>query len=277
MLRCMASRWVLLGALALTAICLLPACGGRAKATAPKGKARVELQVSPLTASVKGAAAPALAKADIDRTLQVLQARVEGYGLPAPQAQFQPPDRIVLEVATAQPGEIPPRDLETLLTTRGLLEVRAIPTEYAKGGDKTPVEGTTTGIAYVFRDAAGKQVPASRALAGAKLLASSRDFAPNAKARMEDRYPFVFFELREPARTRFREFTRTHVDTWLAFVLDGDVLACPIIRSEVDKGAIQPPPRPDSAAFPELLAIMMNSGPLPLTVHWLNATPMPEN
>ncbi len=271
MLRRIAFRCRFLGVLALIAACLLPACGDGKSRAAAKGKARVELQVKPLVASAKGAAGQAPAKADIDRTLQVLQARVQGYGLPAPQAQFQPPDRVILEVATAKPGEIPPRDLETLLTTRGVLEVRAIPTAYA-GANKSPVEETATGIAYVFRDAAGKQVPTRRVLAEATLLASSRDLAPSAKAETESRY--VIFELREPAQSRFREFTRTHVSTWLAFVLDGDLLSCPIIKSEVSRVAMEVPERTSSAAFPQLVAIMMNSGPLPLTVHWVNATPM---
>jgi preprotein translocase subunit SecD len=276
-----ASRWILPGVVALAATCLLPACSGHAAQAAPKGKVRVELQVSPLAAAAKGAAGQVLAKADIDRTLQVLQARVEGYGLPVPQARFRPPDRIILEVAAEQPEEQLLEGLKLLLTKRGLLEVRAIPTEYAQGHEHAPVADNTTGsLVYTFTDRTGKEVPVERVLAKSRLLASSRDLVPNARAESRPRQggsptQFVPFELQEPERGRFRAFTRTHVGTRIAFVLDGDLLTCPIIMSEIDgSNAILVPDRPGWPEFPKLLAIMINTGPLPLAVRWVGAAPV---
>jgi preprotein translocase subunit SecD len=51
--------------------------------------------------------------------------------------------------------------------------------------------------------------------------------------------PAVGFTLTDEAGERFRQYTRDHIDTGLAIVLDGEVISSPLIRSEIgEKGII---------------------------------------
>jgi preprotein translocase subunit SecD len=170
-----------------------------------------------------------------------------------------------------------PEWAKALLTDTGLLEFRAIPRRYAHGEDRGPeIPATGEGFPQTFRDETGTAVDVSDVVAESPVIVSGRDFAPTSRVETRaDQYTCVTFSLRNAGREAFHAFTRDNVDSYLAMVLDGELIACPIIRSAIPggqgviEGGFDEPGGKDRA---EKLAILINSGPLPLDLEFVEST-----
>jgi preprotein translocase subunit SecD len=78
----------------------------------------------------------------------------------------------------------------------------------------------------------------------------------------------VTFALNRDAARDFQKFTGEHVGTYLAIVLDGEMIACPLIMSAVPgKGVILGGgEEPDRLERARRLAAVLNAKPLPFSV-----------
>jgi preprotein translocase subunit SecD len=192
---------------------------------------------------------------DLDDVKQVLEARAEAAGFSDFSAEPKPPDTLVVEFACA--GD--PEWAKALLTDTGLLQFRMIPRRYA-------YDVTAVGERF-WQDDTGTVVDISDVVAQSPVIVSGRDFAPASRVETRpDQDTCVTFSLRNEAREAFRLFTRDRVDTYLAIVIDGELISCPMIRSAIAGegvllGDFDEPGGRDKA---EKLAILINSGPLAL-------------
>ncbi len=215
----------------------------------------------------------AVTSSDFDEVEQILEARAQAAGLSDFSVQPRPPDTLVVGFACA--GD--PEWAKELLTDRGLLQFRVIPRRYAHGEDRGPeVSPVGEGFPYTFRDETGTLVDARDLLAEWPVIVSGHDFAPTSRVELRrDQYTCVTFSLQNEAREAFHVFTRDHVDTWLAIVIDGEFISSPIIRSAIAggqgviEGGFDEPGGRDRA---EKLAILINSGPLPLDLECVEST-----
>lgn len=205
--------------------------------------------------------------ADLEEVKQVLEARAEAAGLSDFSAEPKPPDALVVGFACA--GD--PEWAKELLTQKGLLQFRMVPRRYA-------FEATAVGE-ILWRDDTGTAVDVSDVVAESPVIASGLDFAPTSRVETRSdqlgQHTYVTFSLQNEAREVFHTFTRDHVDTYLAMVLDGELISCPKISSAIPGGEgviVADFDEPGGSDRAEKLAILINSGPLPLRVECVESS-----
>ena len=195
---------------------------------------------------------------DLDDVKQVLEARAEAAGFSDFSAEPKPPETLVVEFACA--GD--PEWAKALLTDTGLLQFRMIPRRYTH-------EFPAVGEGF-WQDDTGTVVDISDVVAQSPVIVSGRDFAPTSRVETRSEEPeqrtYVTFSVQNEAREVFHTFTRDHVDTRLAIVIDGELISWAMIRSAIPgegviAGDFDGPGGGDRA---KKLAILINSGPLPL-------------
>ena len=235
---------------------------------------RIKQLLSDLYADVElvSASTAEVTPSNLDEIRQVLEARAEAAGLSDLSMQPRPPDSLFVEFACA--GD--PEWAKAVLTEAGLLQFRAIPRRYAHGEDGGPEPSWVGGrVIHTFQDETGAAVGARDVVAESPVIVSGRDFAPT--SRVETRpgeYTCVTFSLRNEVREGFYVFTRDHVDSWLAIVVDGELISCPMIRSAIPgEGVILADfDEPGGRDRAEKLTILINSGPLPLDVECMESS-----
>jgi preprotein translocase subunit SecD len=235
---------------------------------------RIELLLSDLYEEVTRVDAKAreVGSWHLDEVEHILETRGEAAGLSDLSVARRPPDSLLVEFACA--GD--PKWAKALLTDAGLLQFRVIPRRYAHGTDRGPEVSWAGGrLTHTFQDETGIVVDASDVVAESPVIVSGRDLAPTSRVEAgPDRPTGVTFSLRDEAREAFYVFTRDHVDTYLAMVFDGELISCPIIRSAIpgDGVIIGDFDEPGGREEAEKLAILINSGPLPLDLECVEST-----
>jgi preprotein translocase subunit SecD len=245
------------------------------------GHLLITLQLSPakLSHPRPGAAArtqgrAAISDSQIAQTKRVLAARITGYGLSEPTIQTEKVSgvRLVVDIPSGRRDTQTITALKSLLTSPGQLEFLAIPHEYGHdhaGPAVTRVDGRQV---FTFTRPDGREVPTDVVIARSQRLVTSSDFERDALVISRPGQPTgVSFRLKESARPAFREFTGEHIGTRLAMVLDGRMLSCPVIKAAITgEGVILSDfEEPGGQERAKQLAIMINSGPLPLRVAWV--------
>jgi len=89
----------------------------------------------------------------------------------------------------------------------------------------------------------------------------------------------VTFVLRGDARKEFERFTRANIRVYLAVVLDGQMISCPVIKSAIPgEGVIEGGfDRPGGLEEARDLSILLNAGALPFDLEYVeNRTVSPE-
>lgn len=208
---------------------------------------------------------------------RILEQRINAFGVSEPVIQRRLPDRVIVEL----PGVKDPEKAKELIRKTAVLEFRAIPRKYAygdKGPDETKVDGRPV---FTFTDAAGHEVPTSRVIDESPVIASGRELkAGSSRVVSVAGHPTaVTFELKGEARQRFEDFTRRNVRTYLAVVLDGQMISCPIIRSTIPgEGVIEGGfDRPGGLEEARDLSVLLNAGALPFDLDYVeNRTVSPE-
>jgi len=191
----------------------------------------------------------------LDRTVDVLRQRLEGPRL-KPALRREGDDRIVISV----PGQPDAARLEALIVAPGRLTLRAVDmsvsVEEAKSGRMPPqseILPDREGLPYLVE----KRI----AMPGEDLA----DAQPSFEQRTNQ--AVVMFRFNAAGTRRFARLTEQSVGLPLAVVLDGVVLAAPIIREPILSGSGQ-----ISGNFTmesaNSLAVLLRSGalPAPLTV-----------
>jgi preprotein translocase subunit SecD len=132
---------------------------------------------------------------------------------------------------------------------------------------------------FTFTRPDGRQVTADVVIAGSRRVVTSGDFEPDALVISRPGEPTVVsVRLKPKARAAFEEFTRKHIGSYIAMVLDGRMLSCPLIKAAVPgKGVIFSDfDEPGGQERAKQLAVMINSGPLPLRVTWVESEYVPK-
>lgn len=205
-------------------------------------------------------------------SVEAIRRRINAFALTEPLVA--PYGREGNEIIVELPGEVDLHRAESLIQTRGYLELRrlaettAYPSEAAAlaahGGVLPPgtvlVAGRRSGVLLLDRT----PIITSRDLRSATALASTENSGS---------YDVAFKLSTESAR-RFAAFTGSHVGDSLAVILDGRVVQVAIIREQMhDHGRI-------SGGFSEQqardLATLLRLGPLPASIRYLESTVSPS-
>jgi len=201
----------------------------------------------------------------------IIESRVNAYGVTEPVIQRQPPDRLIVEL----PGIKDPEKAKQFIRQTAILELRQIPKKYGFGEDRRPGESTVAGqLEYTFTDPTGKEVPTKQAIDESPVIVTGRDLKPNSRVvAMAGRPTAVTFELQSDAAKTFEDFTRRHVKHYLAIVLDGKMITCPVIRETIrQRGEISGGfDRPGGLEEANELKILLNAGALPFDLEYIES------
>lgn len=207
---------------------------------------------------------------DLSGIEAIIEQRVNAYGVTEPVIQRQPPDRLIVEL----PGVKDPEKAKELIRQTAVLELRQIPRKYAFGEQRQPKMDEVGGQeVFIFTDPTGDQVPTEKVVDESPVLVTGRELEPTSKVfSMAGQKTAVTFELKKEAGKRFEEFTRTHVDHYLAIVLDGKMVSCPIIQETISGGHGQISggfDSPGGLVEARDLSILLNAGALPFDLEYI--------
>jgi len=170
-------------------------------------------------------------------TVNVLTKRLRDIGIPAKVTSSG--RTFVVEAPLAQ-------DRSTTLkylTELGRLEFRYFKDVKSKRHPTAPytmdVEVRDDGSEkYTFKDEKGKDVPVAKVIAASPIVLTGDDLKPNAQAEQNSQnyQVYVAIEFSEKGRKVFADFTRTHVNDYLAIILDGRIISAPTINAPILDG-----------------------------------------
>jgi protein-export membrane protein SecD len=198
----------------------------------------------------------------LDRTVEIVRARVDRLGVSEPQIQSQPPDRIIVQL----PGISDPERAVKVVGTTAQMEIRLL----AQG--ITPVPDPTDRNNTLFRDATGNILKASVVRGNDKystLIVPGSDVKPTTTAGFaEGNNPAIFFEMQGEGARRFGDVTRQIAGQGrsIPIFLDERCISAPTVQSPITGGQGQ-----ISGGFANIeeareLALLLNSGALPAPI-----------
>jgi len=200
---------------------------------------------------------------------RIIENRVNPYGVTEPIIQRQPPDRIIVEL----PGMRDPEQAKNMIRQTAVLEFRHIPRKYAFG-DRGPEVSTVDGReVFTFVDPTGNKVLTSEVIDESPVIVTGRDLKPEASRVMSvpGQPTAVGFELQGEARNVFEDFTRGHVSHFLAVVLDGQMISCPVIKTTIPGDGVIEGGFEGMGGLERArdLSILLNAGALPFDLEYV--------
>ncbi|MFB3880191.1 MAG: protein translocase subunit SecD [Armatimonadota bacterium] len=200
----------------------------------------------------------------------IIENRVNAYGVTEPVIQRRPPDRLIVEL----PGIKDPERAKEFIRQTAILEFRQIPRKYAFG-DRRPAESKVAGrVEFTFTDPSGKEVPTGQVIDESPVIVTGRDLLPKSEVEAVAGQPTaVTFQLKSDAARKFEEFTRSHIKHYLAIVLDGKMITCPVIKGTISQtgeisGGFDQPGGLEEA---NELKILLNAGALPFDLEYIES------
>jgi len=170
--------------------------------------------------------------------IQVLERRVNAYGVAEPVIQSQGSDRVIVEL----PGVKDIEEAKKLIGQTAQLDFR----EYDQATNQWKV-ATATGLDGQPKELTGKY------------------FRPNAQVVFEQRsnQPQVAFEFDDEGATLFEQITKRLIGKQLGIFLDGQPISAPTVQAVISRNGVITGVRLQEA---RTLAIQMNAGAVPVPI-----------
>src|SRR5215207_857804 len=170
--------------------------------------------------------------------IQVLERRVNAYGVAEPVIQSQGSDRVIVELPCVKDIE----EAKKLIGQTAQLDFR----EYDQATGQWKV-ATATGLDGQEKDLTGKY------------------FRPNAQVVFEQRssQPQVAFEFDDEGAHLFEQITRRLIGKQLGIFLDGQPISAPTVQAVISRNGVITGVRLQEA---RTLAIQMNAGAVPVPI-----------
>ncbi|WP_428428581.1 protein translocase subunit SecDF [Pararhizobium sp.] len=196
--------------------------------------------------------------ATLDSAITVLHRRLTELGSLQPKIRKQGADRIIVQI----PGRYDPEQVKYILGQAGILSFRSIdmsmPVQDAVNG-QPPVNSE---VLYSADDP-----PIGYLLRRQPIIDNSDIIDAQSAVNAQSGNPVVNLRLGADGTTRFAQATTDNSGTTLAIVLDGAVIATPLVRKAITDGTVQlvADMSPEGA---DDLALLLRAGalPTPLTV-----------
>jgi preprotein translocase subunit SecD len=170
--------------------------------------------------------------------IQVLEKRVNAYGVAEPVIQSQGSDRVIVEL----PGVKDIEEAKKLIGQTAQLDFR----EYDQATNQWKV-ATATGLDGQPKELTGKY------------------FRPNAQVVFEQRsnQPQVSFEFDDEGANLFEQITRRSIGKQIGIFLDGQPISAPTVQAVISRNGVITGVRLQEA---RTLAIQMNAGAVPVPI-----------
>ncbi len=201
--------------------------------------------------------------AKVNTVREIVERRVNRYGVSEPQVYVEGSDRVVVEM----PGVRNPEEALRLIGEMGELEFRSVPEKY-----RVEVETSPTGVKerVIFRDAQGKEVPHYQVYAESTLVVKGTELSPPTVVGYDQfGRPEVHLTLNREGARKFADFTRRNVGKHLAIWYDRECISAPVVQEPILDGRAR---ITGIGSFEEanLLKVILDAGalPVPVSVLW---------
>lgn len=176
----------------------------------------------------------------LNAVVRIIDNRVNGQGYGEVLIQPKGDKQIVVELPDIKD---PQEAIDTLKST-AQMEFRYFKNVASKRHPNAPYEMTVDvdgsgNEKYTFTDRkTGDEIPHSKIIAESELILTGKDLKPNADPQKNPQnfQPYVAIEFNKEGRKAFGDFTRTHVNDYLAIVLDDQIISAPVIRTAILDG-----------------------------------------
>jgi len=204
-----------------------------------------------------------LDQAKVNTVREIVDRRVNRYGVSEPQVYVEGTDRVVVEM----PGVRNPEEALRLIGEMGELEFRGVPEKY-----RVEVETSPTGAKerVIFRDAEGKEVPQYQVYAESTLVVKGTELSPPTVVGYDEfGRPEVHLTFNREGARKFADFTRRNVGKHLAIWYDRECISAPVVQEPILDGRAR---ITGIGSFEEanLLKVILDAGalPVPVSVLW---------
>ena len=204
-----------------------------------------------------------LDQAKVNTVREIVERRVNRYGVSEPQVYVEGTDRVVVEM----PGVRNPEEALRLIGEMGELEFRSVPDKYRVEVETSP---TGTKERVIFRDSEGKEVPQYQVYAESILVVKGTELSPPTVIGYDQfGRPEVHLTLNREGARKFADFTRRNVGKHLAIWYDRECISAPVVQEPILDGRAR---ITGIGSFEEanLLKVILDAGalPVPVSVLW---------
>lgn len=204
-----------------------------------------------------------LDQAKVNTVREIVDRRVNRYGVSEPQVYVEGTDRVVVEM----PGVRNPEEALRLIGEMGELEFRSVPEKYRVEVETSP---TGTKERVIFRDAEGKEVPQYQVYAESTLVVKGTELSPPTVIGYDQfGRPEVHLTFNREGARKFADFTRRNVGKHLAIWYDRECISAPVVQEPILDGRAR---ITGIGSFEEanLLKVILDAGalPVPVSVLW---------
>jgi preprotein translocase subunit SecD len=204
-----------------------------------------------------------LDQAKVNTVREIVERRVNRYGVSEPQVYVEGTDRVVVEM----PGVRNPEEALRLIGEMGELEFRSVPDKYRVEVETSP---TGTKERVIFRDSEGREVPQYQVYAESTLVVKGTELSPPTVIGYDQfGRPEVHLTLNREGARKFADFTRRNVGKHLAIWYDRECISAPVVQEPILDGRAR---ITGIGSFEEanLLKVILDAGalPIPVSVLW---------
>jgi preprotein translocase subunit SecD len=204
-----------------------------------------------------------LDQAKVNTVREIVERRVNRYGVSEPQVYVEGTDRVVVEM----PGVRNPEEALRLIGEMGELEFRSVPDKYRVDVETSP---TGTKERVIFRDSEGREVPQYQVYAESTLVVKGTELSPPTVIGYDQfGRPEVHLTLNREGARKFADFTRRNVGKHLAIWYDRECISAPVVQEPILDGRAR---ITGIGSFEEanLLKVILDAGalPVPVSVLW---------
>ncbi len=204
-----------------------------------------------------------LDQAKVNTVREIVERRVNRYGVSEPQVYVEGTDRVVVEM----PGVRNPEEALRLIGEMGELEFRSVPDKYRVEVETSP---TGTKERVIFRDSEGREVPQYQVYAESTLVVKGTELSPPTVIGYDQfGRPEVHLTLNREGARKFADFTRRNVGKHLAIWYDRECISAPVVQEPILDGRAR---ITGIGSFEEanLLKVILDAGalPVPISVLW---------
>ena len=209
----------------------------------------------------------------LDRTVEIVRARVDKLGVSEPLIQKQLPDRIIVQL----PGVNDPQKAVAVIGTTAQMEIRLLPAGIIPVPQRDPATGEET-VNFYQADASGNPttpIPANVARQRSDLVVPGQDVKPNTQAVFQQNgQPAISFQLQGASVQRFADVTRQvqnpnnepGKDRYIPIFLDERCISAPRVESAITSGEGQISGGFKTIEEAQTLTSLLNSGALPAPI-----------
>jgi preprotein translocase subunit SecD len=204
-----------------------------------------------------------LDQAKVNTVREIVERRVNRYGVSEAQVYVEGTDRVVVEM----PGVRNPEEALRLIGEMGELEFRSVPDKYRVEVETSP---TGTKERVIFRDSEGREVPQYQVYAESTLVVKGTELSPPTVIGYDQfGRPEVHLTLNREGARKFADFTRRNVGKHLAIWYDRECISAPVVQEPILDGRAR---ITGIGSFEEanLLKVILDAGalPVPISVLW---------